>query len=131
MYVFEDLKGNIYNTPDAYVISHKDRIILWGDKLKVWPVYCKGCPVISSYQEIKAMFYHEGSSGSLDSIYWLGNDYDTDNNIELVNQYKIVCFDISPDCPKYFRSKDDLVWYITNIYDLYQPFVNDEYPSED
>ena len=126
MYAFVSKDGVIFNTPDAYIISKKN-MIEWGDTLNVWSVYTKGSRPISDHHTIQARFYHEGSYGSLDSTYWVGEI----GVSELLNTYKIVYFDLGPNHPRYFLTKDDLSWYITNIYDLHQPFVNDEYPSED
>ncbi len=136
LYVFESSEGLVYNTPDAYILSQKNQMVPWGDKLKVYPVYKKGRRAIGGYQEIQAMFYHEGEASTLDTTYWqpIGIDegwYKPDGNVEVVNNYKVVSFDFGVDCPKYFLTKRDVAWYIEHIYDLYQPFVIDEYDDSE
>ena len=137
MFIF-DHDSMIYSNPDAYILSQE--VVNWGDKLKVHPVYRKGTEVLSGYQEIQVMFYHEGSSGSVDDSYWVTTSevkdwYSSffDSNTKEITEfdlYKVVRFKLSDDHPEYFYTKEDLCWYLTNIYPLHQPFVNDEYPSD-
>ena len=131
----------LYTNPDAYILSQE--VVNWGDKLKVYPVYRKGTAVLSGYREIQVMFYHEGSSGSVDDSYWVTSgtiqdwypllnmrSKDTKDKVSEFDLYKVVRFKLSDDHPEYFYTKEDLCWYLTNIYPLHQPFVNDEYPSD-
>jgi len=132
IYVFEDSDKLLHNNPDIYFLDKKDKIIPWGDKLKVWPVYHKGQPTLSGYQEIYAMFSHEGAFGSLGDTQWIPSKVNSESWYEgldynVVNSGKVVCFDLGNKYPKYFLTKEDLAWYIVNIYNLYQPFVNDEF----
>lgn len=138
MYIFISSDGLIYNSPDVYVLSQKNQNISWGDTLKVYPVYKKGDPTLKGYQEIYAMFSHEGSFGSLDDTQWIASKdhsqtwYKGLNGVtDIVNNGRIVYFDLGPEYPKYYLSKEDLIWYITHIYNLYLPLVNDEYYSEE
>ena len=135
MYVFESSDGLVYNTPDAFILDQKNQIVEWGTKLRVYPLYKKGNRSIGGYQEIQAMFFHEGNFGGPDGTYWQPTrDYEDwykpDGNVKMVENYKVISLNLGSDCPKYFLTKKDLSWYIENIYDLYQPFVIDEYQSE-
>lgn len=136
IYVFEDSDKLLHNNPDTYILSQKDKIIPWGDKLKVWSVYHQGQPTLTGYQEIYAMFSHEGSFGSLGDTQWIPSKTNFQSwykglykglDTNVVNSGKVVYFDLGNKYPKYFLTKEDLAWYITNIYNLYQPHVNDDF----
>lgn len=143
MFLFEH-HGMLYTNPDAYILSQQ--VVNWGDKLKVYPIYRKGTAALSGCQEIQVMFYHEGSSGTVDDSYWVtcgeikdwyrsfftsfNDNLDTERKVTEFDLYKVVHFKFSNDHPQYFYTKEDLCWYLTNIYLLHQPFVNDEYPSD-
>lgn len=138
LYVFESSDGLIYHSPDAYVLSQKNQTILWGDTLKVYPVYQKGKVAYGDYQQIYAMFNHEGSFGGADDIQWIPSKDHTvawyqglDSDIVPLNTKKIVRFDVGSGYPKYFESCGDLLWYIGNIYDIDEPDVNDGYSFDD
>lgn len=130
LYVFVSKDNELYANPDAYILSKKNQIVEWGDELKVFSVYRKGFPVIHDHQTMNVRFFHEGNSGSVDDSYWIGSDINNKSNTNVLKKYKVVYFNLGEKHPCYFLSKEDLCWYITNIYDLYQPFVNDEYPSD-
>ena len=120
---------NLYSSPDNYVLAQKYQTIEWGTVLEVYAVYYRGGPIVSGYQTIKAMFNHEGSSGTNMDTNWLGSswlDYDLqplDGNDGDVDN--IILFDkLGSDHPIYYQSKDDLVWYLNNIYGLSNVSIN-------
>ena len=133
MFIFEDKNGELYDSPDTYVLSLPYRTIEWGDKLKIHPVYTKGNQSYNGYQIIEATFFHEGSTSSLDGTYWVpknGYWYDMivrGSNITRFDIGTIVKFDFGEGYPKYFRSVNDLSWYISNIYPLTKIQITDEY----
>lgn len=149
MYVFEASNNKIYKTPDAYILSHVTKTIPWGDKLKVYPVYQKDNQekTEGGYQEIYAMFSHEGSDGSCDDTSWIVSNkinnqnknqnnkqnnklwFENTANIAVIDKTEIVSFDFGPEHPKYFLTKEDLGWYIMNVYKLDKHTVHDEYEN--
>ena len=131
MFIFEDKNGELYDSPDSYVLSLPHRTIEWGAKLKIHPVYYKGSSVYHGCQTIEAMFFHEGSTSSLDGTYWVcdGNWYNiinNTNNIERIDTGSVIRFDMGTAYPKYFKSANDLSWYISNIYPLDKIQITDE-----
>lgn len=128
IFVFEGPNGYLYNNPDSYILSKKQNRIEWGDELVIHPVYTKGSDVLRGSETIKAYFYHEGSSGSLSDVKWVSvkrnskNSWfgltETNNNVEKLNLDRIVKFNLGTNEPMYFRSPEDLGWYVENIYTL-------------
>lgn len=128
MFVFEGPNNILYSNPDIYILSRPQKTIFWGDKLNIYPVYCRGSVPYHGHQVIKAMFYHEGNSSGPGSTYWVTDtknsiDWyvtitDANSKIKEVDLGRIVLFDLGNNHPKYFRSKEDLSWYISNIYNL-------------
>lgn len=120
LFVFEDSNGNVYDSPDSFVLSQPRETIEWGTRLNVYQVYKGGDPTYSNHQTISAMFFHEGSTSSLDGIYWIGSEWydmiNTKKDVGVVDTGKVIRFDLGDDYPKYFKSKEDLGWYIANIY---------------
>lgn len=151
IFVFEASDGSVYNSPDSYILSKPNRTIEWGDKLRIYPVYQKGSRISfqrDHYQDIQPMFYHEGSCGSCGGTYWVPlnrqgkkeketpgkkeQDWlDVLNNSETeiyrADNKRIVTLNLGPDHPKYFRSKEDLGWYVSNVYTPDQVYVFSEY----
>jgi len=140
LFLFEDKDGELYDNPDSYILSLPQSVILWGTELKIHPVYIKGQPVYHGYQTIKVMFYHEGSTSTLGETYWVSNQNSSNkrnnknwyesiilkNNVGVITRGSVVKFDMGDDYPKYFRSSEDLGWYISNIYPLCKININDE-----
>ena len=133
LYIFEDRYKSLYNNPDNYIFSLKNTV-KWGDKLKVYPVYQMKKPALSGFQEIYASFYHEGTEGSVGSTEWICPQnsknkkewYNGLDDIEIVDRGKVVYFDFGSEYPCYFKTKQDLIWFISNIYHIYEPLVCDE-----
>ncbi len=146
MFIFEGPNNEFYSNPVNFILYQEQQIIQWGTELKIYPVYCKGGPVIPNcHQVIKSMFYHEGNYSGAGSVYWIGskklkgskdwyemisNDNNTNNTnnttILQVTVGKVVRFDMGPENPLFFRSKEDLVWYISNIYNVDTVHVVDD-----
>lgn len=131
MFLFKSTEKNLYSSPDAYIVSHKNNIIEWGAILNMYPVFYKGSSVLYGRQKIYANFTHDGSVGNLGTINWLNYRPRSDSwysmdNIKLINVEKVVIFDLGKKHPKYFLSKEDLLWYIGNIYNVENIYVNDE-----
>ena len=140
MFVFEDEKGELFDSPESFILSLPHHIINWGTKLKIHPVYIKGGPSYYKYQTIQAMFYHEGDIGSLDFTYWVSDKSSSedwyrsitnDDKIERITNGQIVRMDLGNDYPKYFKSKEDLAWYIANIYPLNIIHITDDISLND
>ena len=133
MFVFESDDGNLYNCPDSYIYSQKQGRVAWGAELIIHSVFCKGSPVLTGFQTIYVTFNHEGSYGSaLDSNWLLKDTKDTKKNwytntnlVKMIDMDRIVMFDLGPKHPHYFRTKEDLGWYIQNIYALDYVMVDD------
>ena len=122
LFVFEDKNGELYDSPDSFVLSLPQQTIEWGTKLNIYQVYKRGDPSYCNYQSISAMFFHEGETSSLDGTYWIGSDWydmiNTKKNIGIVDTGKVIRFELGNDCPQYFKTKEDLGWYISNVYPL-------------
>ena len=138
MFLFKSGQNILYNCPDAYILDQKDKRIEWGAELIICPVYSKGSNVMYGTQTICAMFTHEGSQSSQGDIYWLpdtNNTYITSwlnliensHDVKMVDTDRVVMFDLGPRHPRYFRSKNDLCWYLSNIYPLDIVHISDEY----
>lgn len=136
MFIFEDNNGELYDSPDSYILSLPRKTIDWGDQLKIHPVYNKGSPIYHGYQIIQAMFFHEGSTSSLDGTYWYPPEKENiywyglinhGENIKKVNTGSVIKFDLGIGFPKYFQSVTDLSWYIGNIYPLTKIQITDEF----
>ena len=132
LFIFEDKNGELYDSPDSYVLSLPHRTIEWGDKITIYPVYVKGSPAHSSSQTIQCMFFHEGATSGLDGTYWVGVNKDEKNwlnslDIDIVKRGSVVKFDMGPEYPKYFKSVDDLAWYIKHIHPVTKISITDEY----
>ncbi|GAH68372.1 unnamed protein product, partial [marine sediment metagenome] len=116
--------------------QHKQTIAL-KSTLKIHPVYCKGSPSYYGSQTIHARFNHRGDRGSNSFTYWTTSKKYKKSWYKMVMQSehdiakgKIIYYDLGPKCPKYFRSKEDLGWYITNIIPLNEIWICNEYSSE-
>lgn len=132
IFVFESSNSMLYSCPDSYIFDQKMQTVEWGDRLIIHPVYRKGNPVMSGYQTIQVMFSHEGNCGSSIFSSWSSVNkkerwYEMimfGNKTLKVDMDKIVMFDLGPRHPKYFYTKDDLTWYITEIYPLDMVHIN-------
>jgi hypothetical protein len=134
-FLFEDKDGELYDNPDSYVLSLPGSRVTWGTELKICPVYVKGGPVYHGRQTIQVMFYHEGSTGSADDIYWVSKSktgtswYELithNEKISVITSGNVINFDLGDRHPKYFYSARDLAWYIGNIYPLDRIYITDE-----
>ena len=132
MFLFESNDRNLYNSPDAYVLSNKNNVVEWGTVLTIHPVFYKGGSVLVGTQQISANFTHEGKLGNLGTVNWLkcgsnqGKFWYGMDNVKVLNVEQVIRFDLGQDHPKYFMSRDDLLWYIGYIYNLDKIYVNDE-----
>ncbi len=134
LFLFEDKDGKLYDNPDSYILSLPGSIVTWGTELKIHPVYVKGQPVYHGHQTIKVMFYHEGSTSTLGETYWISNQNNKNwyesivlkNNVGVITSGDVIKFNMGDAYPKYFRSAEDLGWYISNIYSLCKINIIDE-----
>ncbi len=127
MFVFESTDGMMYNCPDMFIFLHKNQRVEWGSELIMHPVYCKGGSLLTGKQTIHVTFSHEGGyGGSLDATWlqykkkesWYGQVLNSIHQTKMIDVDRLVRFDLGSKHPLFFKTKEDLGWYITNIYPL-------------
>lgn len=138
LFLFKSDLNILYNCPTAYILGQKDKLVEWGSKLVIYPIYTKGGSVMHGSQIISSMFTHEGLKGSQNDTYWISKSNNSNNStwlnliqtsdkIQRLDMDTVVMFNLGPNHPLYFRNKDDLCWYLVNIYPLDIVHISDEY----